>query len=126
VLALVALECLTARPAAAHPHVIVDTSTVILHDAEGQVTALQHSWVFDEFYSTYATQGLDTDRNGQFSRDELAELTRVNLENLGQQSFFTVLRHDRRFVSFGPSQDGWSEVVNGLPGGATPVGARGL
>ena len=79
----------------------------------GRVTGLVHAWTFDEMYSTFATQGLDKDRDGTFSREELAELTQVNVEHLGQQKFFTVLRHERRFVSFGPVRDAWSEVVGG-------------
>lgn len=101
------------RPAAAHPHVQVDTETRILHDAAGQVTGLEHIWTFDEMYSSFAIQGLDKNGDGQFSREELAELTKVNVENLGQQRFFTVMRHERRFVSFGPVQNEWSEVKSG-------------
>ena len=102
------------RPAAAHPHVMVETETQVVFE-NGRVTGLVHAWTFDEMYSTFATQGLDKDRDGTFSREELAELTQVNVEHLGQQKFFTVLRHERRFVSFGPVRDAWSEVVGGKP-----------
>lgn len=102
-----------ATPASAHPHVFVDTETAILHDASGQVAGFAHVWTFDEMYSTFATQGLDANRDGTFSRDELAELTKVNVENLGERGFFTVMRHDRRFVSFGTVSDAWSEVKDG-------------
>jgi len=112
-LCVLALAGAASRPAAAHPHVQVETETLLLHDAGGQVTAFQHVWTFDEMYSSFATQGLDKNRDGQFSREELAELTQVNVEHLGQQKFFTVLRHERRFVSFGPVRDAWSEVVGG-------------
>ncbi len=100
------------RPAEAHPHVMVETETQLVFD-NGRLTGLAHVWTFDEMYSTFATQGLDKNRDGTFSREELAELTQVNVEHLGQQKFFTVLRHERRFVSFGGVRDAWSEVVGG-------------
>ncbi len=108
-----ALAIAMARPAEAHPHVQVETETQLLHDAGGQLTGVLHVWTFDEMYSSFATQGLDKNGDGQFSREELAELTQVNVEHLGQQKFFTVLRHERRYVSFGAVRDAWSEVVGG-------------
>ncbi|WP_163368403.1 DUF1007 family protein, partial [Enterobacter hormaechei] len=39
--------------------------------------------------------------------------TTINVENLSQQKYFTVVRHERRFVSFGPARDAWSEVQGG-------------
>lgn len=111
-LILIALLAL-AGPAQAHPHVEVQTAVELVHDEKGQVVALRHAWTFDELYSSFATQGLDANRDGVFSREELAELTRVNVEHLGQQRFFTVMRHERRHVSFAEVRDAWSEVVNG-------------
>lgn len=101
------------RPAAAHPHVQVETTSRIVHDAQGLIVAIEHDWTFDEMYTSFAIQGLDKNGDGQFSREELAELTKVNVEHLGQQRFFTVMKHDRRFVSFGAVQEAWSEVKNG-------------
>ena len=112
VLLAVCVASLSAAPAAAHPHVTVDTETAVTFEA-GQVAALVHTWTFDEMYSTFAIQGLDADKDGKLSREELAELTKINVENLAERSFFTVMRHDRRFVSFGPVRDAWSEVEGG-------------
>jgi ABC-type uncharacterized transport system substrate-binding protein len=110
ILAALAMLGLPFTGAEAHPHVQVDTETHIVHDTSGQVVAIEHVWTFDEMYSSFALQGLDKNGDGQFSREELAELTQVNVENLGQQRFFTVMRHERRFISFGPVKDAWSEV----------------
>ncbi len=77
--ALAAFAAPGAGAALAHPHVQVETETRIVHDASGQVAAIEHVWTFDELYSTYATQGLDRNGDGQFSREELAELTTVNV-----------------------------------------------
>lgn len=104
---------LAAAPAKAHPHVQVRTETHMVFDGAGQAVAMEQVWTFDEMYSAFAIQNLDTNRDGVYSREELAELTRINVENLGEQKYFTVLRHDRRFVSFGPARDAWSEVKDG-------------
>ncbi len=113
-LALAALVGLgLTRPASAHPHVTVETEARLVFDAQGQVVGLEHVWTFDEMYSSFALQGLDTNRDGQYSREELAELTQINVENLAQQKFFTVMRHERRFVSFATPRDAWGEVKDG-------------
>jgi ABC-type uncharacterized transport system substrate-binding protein len=104
---------LAGRPAAAHPHVAVETEAHLTFDATGQIVGISHVWTFDEMYSSFALQGLDTNRDGQYSREELAELTKINVENLAQQKYFTVMRHERRFVSFGAVQDAWAEVAEG-------------
>lgn len=111
--ACLTLAGLPAGPALAHPHVTVDFETQVQHDRSGQVMALRHVWTFDDMYTAFATQGLDRDGNGTLSREELADLTKVNVDHLGERGFFTVFRHDRRHVSFGPPQDAWSEVVGG-------------
>ncbi|WP_170181834.1 DUF1007 family protein [Phreatobacter stygius] len=105
--------CWVAQPAMAHPHVQVQTETRMVFDAQGQTVAVEQIWTFDEMYSSFAIQGLDTNRDGTYSREELAELTKINIENLGEQKYFTVLRHERRFVSFGAVRDAWSEVRGG-------------
>ena len=112
VLALLA-AALAPRGAQAHPHIQVETETQIIHDEAGQVAGFVHVWTFDEMYSSFAIQGLDSNGDGQFSREELAELTRVNVEHLGERKFFTFMRHERRHVSFGPVRDAWTEVAGG-------------
>jgi ABC-type uncharacterized transport system substrate-binding protein len=107
------LSAVAVAPAAAHPHVQVQTETRVVFDGQGQANAIEVAWTFDEMYSAFALQGLDTNKDGVYSREELAELTKVNVENLSEQKYFTVVRHERRFVSFGPARDAWSEVQGG-------------
>ena len=53
--------------AEAHPHVWADAASEVLFDAQGQIVAIRHHWRFDEGFSTYALQGLDLDRDGEYS-----------------------------------------------------------
>jgi ABC-type uncharacterized transport system substrate-binding protein len=76
----------------AHPHVWVTVETEIQTDAAKNVTGFRHKWTFDEFYSSFATQGLDVNGDGQFQPEELKELTEVNITSLREFGFFTFPR----------------------------------
>src|SRR5262245_39643709 len=65
--------------AQAHPHVWVTVKSELVYGPDGAVTAVRHHWTFDEMFSTFATQGLDTDKDGKLSRDELKGLAEVNV-----------------------------------------------
>jgi ABC-type uncharacterized transport system substrate-binding protein len=78
--------------AAAHPHVWVTVETEVQTDAAKSVTGFRHRWTFDEFYSSFATQGLDKNGDGQFQPEELKELTEVNINSLREFGFFTFPR----------------------------------
>ncbi|MGI9384188.1 MAG: DUF1007 family protein, partial [Methyloligellaceae bacterium] len=43
----------------AHPHVWVTVETRVLYGAGQNIVGVRHKWVFDEFYSAFAAQGLD-------------------------------------------------------------------
>jgi ABC-type uncharacterized transport system substrate-binding protein len=87
-LALVATLAAGAAPAAAHPHVWVTVEAVVVYQ-QGSVAAIQHTWTFDEMYTTMAIQGLDTNNDGNYDRKELAELAKVNMEGLKEFAYFT-------------------------------------
>lgn len=91
--ALGALVVLTA-PAAAHPHVWVESRSVLLFDGAGTLAGVRHQWTFDEYFSAYATQGMDTDGDGRLSREELQPLAEVNVESLHEFDFFTFVGGD--------------------------------
>lgn len=80
-----------ALPASAHPHVWVTVETTVLYD-KGTITGFRHSWTFDEFYTAMAIQGLDANKDGVYSREELAELAQVNIDGLKDFAFFTFPR----------------------------------
>jgi ABC-type uncharacterized transport system substrate-binding protein len=79
-----------AAPAAhAHPHVYVTMKSEIVYDAEGRMTGIRHRWTFDDMFSSYATQGLESKVKGKFTREELQPLAEVNVTSLKEFDFFT-------------------------------------
>jgi len=92
-------------PALAHPHVWVQARAELVFGPAGQVTAVRHRWTFDEGYTSFAIQGLDANKDGVYSRDELAELARINAESLAEFGYFTVLKTDGKRQDFTAPRD---------------------
>ena len=44
----------------AHPHVWVTMKSELLYAPDGTVTGVRHAWTFDDMFSTFATQGLES------------------------------------------------------------------
>jgi ABC-type uncharacterized transport system substrate-binding protein len=82
---------LQASPAAAHPHVLVEARAEVVFDDSGRMSAIRNIWQFDEAFTAFAIQGLDTDNDGKLSDAELAPLAKVNVESLAEFDFFTKL-----------------------------------
>ncbi len=95
--------------ALAHPHVLVTGKSELVFGKEGAISAVRHSWTFDEMFSEYATQGLDTNKDGVLSREELAELAKVNVESLKEFEFFTVGKSGPGKLEFAEPVDYWLE-----------------
>lgn len=100
-------------PAVAHPHVQVQASASLVFSGTGQVTAIEHHWQFDEAYSAFAVQGLDTNKDGTISREELAGLAKENTESLGEFDFFTKLKVDGKKLDFANPVDYWLDYTKG-------------
>ncbi len=77
--------------AQAHPHVWVTAKAQVVY-ADGKVTGVRHSWSFDPEYSAFVTQGLDANKDGTLTPDELASLAATNTENLAEFGYFTKLK----------------------------------
>ncbi|WP_293856292.1 DUF1007 family protein [uncultured Alsobacter sp.] len=108
--ALIAAFLMAAPHAAqAHPHVWVTVKAELLFEPSGKVKAIRQHWTFDEGYSSFAIQGLDTNKDGIYSREELAELAQVNTDALAESGFFTVLKLDGKRADFGKPSEEWLE-----------------
>lgn len=91
ILTALVLLAFAAGPAHPHPHVWVDAASELVFDDQGAIVAIRHHWRFDEAFSAYALQGLDTDRDGKYSAAELEPLAKENVESLSEYDFFTFL-----------------------------------
>lgn len=78
-----------AAPALAHPHVWVTMHSEVVYAPDGTVTGVRHAWSFDDMFSAFATQGYEGKVKGQFTREELAPLAKVNVESLKEYDYFT-------------------------------------
>ena len=61
----------------------------LVYAPDGSATGVRHHWTFDDLFSAYATQGLDAQEKGEFTREELAPLAQVNVESLKDFDYFT-------------------------------------
>src|SRR6187200_353461 len=102
---LAALACCAAAAAQAHPHVWVTFKSEVVYAPDGTVTGVRHAWAFDDMFSTFATQGIESKVKGQFTREELAPLAEVNVTSLKEFDYFTYVTADGKKVELvDPSQ----------------------
>ena len=80
--------------AQAHPHVWVTMQTELVYAPDGSITGIRHAWSFDDMFSTFATQGMESKEKGKFTREELAPLAKVNVESLKEFGYFTFATAD--------------------------------
>ena len=113
--ALGLLALALAAPAAhAHPHVYVTMKSEIVYDAEGRITGIRHHWTFDDMFSSYATQGLESKEKGKFTREELQPLAEVNVTSLKEFDFFTQGKMDGKKAEFEQPVDYFLEQKDDL------------
>jgi ABC-type uncharacterized transport system substrate-binding protein len=101
-------------PALAHPHVWVTMKSELLYAADGSLTGVRHAWTFDDMFSTFATQGLESKVKGAFTREELAPLAEVNVTSLKEFDYFTYAKVNGKKTPFGDPLDYWLDFTNGL------------
>lgn len=92
---------LAASPALAHPHVWIDMRSSVNFDAKGNVDAIAVVWTFDEFYSQFATDGLDRNNNKKFDTAELQDLANTYAKNLKEYRYFTFVEVGGKLADFG-------------------------
>ena len=68
--------------------------SALLFNDVGQVTGLRVHWVFDEFYTVFALDGLETDDEGRPTAESLRALADLNVTSLADYDYFTKLTVD--------------------------------
>ncbi len=100
-------------PARAHPHVWVTMHTELVYAPDGSITGIHHAWSFDDMFSTFATQGLESKEKGKFTREELAPLAKVNVESLKEYDYFTYATADGKQTELtDPAPDYWLDYAD--------------
>jgi ABC-type uncharacterized transport system substrate-binding protein len=92
---------LPAVAAQAHPHVWIDMRSAVNFNAAGAVDAVGVSWTFDEFYSQFATDGIDKNKNGKFDPAELQDLATTYAKNLKEYRYFMFIETDGKLAETG-------------------------
>ena len=72
----------------------------LVYAPDGTVTGVRHAWTFDDMFSTFATQGIETKKKGEFTREELAPLAEVNVTSLKEFDFFTHAKANGKKAEF--------------------------
>jgi ABC-type uncharacterized transport system substrate-binding protein len=103
---------LGASAAHAHPHVWITATSELIYAPDGSVTGVRHAWAFDDMFTTYALQGIETKTKGVYSREELSSLAQTNVESLKEFAYFTFAKADGRKEKFQEPVDYFLEYKN--------------
>jgi ABC-type uncharacterized transport system substrate-binding protein len=95
--------------AQAHPHVWVTMTSELVYAPDGSVTGVRHAWAFDDMFSAFATQGIETKQKGVFTREDLAPLAQVNVDSLKDFDYFTFAKANGKKTEFNGPTDYWLE-----------------
>jgi ABC-type uncharacterized transport system substrate-binding protein len=90
----------TVASAVAHPHVWVTMRSEIVYAPDGNVTGIRHAWTFDDMFSAFATQGIESKKRGEFTREDLMPLAKVNIDSLKDFEYFTHARVNGKKAEF--------------------------
>ena len=93
-----------------HPPILTSGSPIkseLVYAPDGSVTGVRHAWTFDDMFSVFATQGLDSKKKGEFTREELAPLAEVNVSSLKEYDFFTYAKANGKKLEFNDPQAGY-------------------
>jgi len=98
---------LGAGAAGAHPHMWIDARAVIEIDADKRITALRQTWLFDEMFGAYATQGLKRGKGGALPADVLQGMAQDWMKALGEpvSHYFTRVTVDGKTAAFAAPRD---------------------
>ena len=103
-----------ATMALAHPHVWITSTSELIYAPDGTITGVRHAWTFDDMFSTYALQGIESKQKGVYTHEELAPLAQTNVESLKEFGFFTFAKADGKKQKFQEPVDYFLEYKDGL------------
>ena len=98
----------------AHPHVWITSTSELMYAPDGSITGVRHAWTFDDMFSTYALQGIESQKKGVYTHEELAPLAQTNVESLKEFGFFTFAKADGKKQKFEEPVDYFLEYQDGL------------
>jgi ABC-type uncharacterized transport system substrate-binding protein len=93
--------------ACAHPHVWVTVHSELVYAPDGSITGVHHAWTFDDMFSAFATQGIESKKKGEFTREELAPIAEVNVTSLKEYDFFTYAKANGKQLEFNDPPAGY-------------------
>ncbi|MBX2806227.1 MAG: DUF1007 family protein [Hyphomicrobiales bacterium] len=94
---------------AAHPHVWVTVNTEVVFGKDQSINGFRHKWTFDEYYSSFAIQGLDANGDGAYDRKELEQLAEINIVSLKDFGYFTFPKLAGEVLERSAPKDYWLE-----------------
>jgi ABC-type uncharacterized transport system substrate-binding protein len=100
--------------ASAHPHVWITSTSELIYAPDGSITGVRHAWTFDDMFSTYALQGIESKKKGVYTHEELAPLAQTNVESLKEFAYFTFPRADGKKGKFLEPVDYFLEYKDGF------------
>ena len=102
-----------AATAHAHPHVWITAKSEVMYAPDGSISGVRHAWTFDDMFSTYALQGIETKTKGVYTREDLKPLAQTNVESLKEFNFFTFAKADGKKTKFEEPVDYFLEHKDG-------------
>jgi ABC-type uncharacterized transport system substrate-binding protein len=112
-LMLAGMLALAAGQALAHPHVWITSTSKLIYAADGSITGVRHAWTFDDMFTSYVLQGIESKTKGVYAREELAPLAQTNVESLKEFGFFTFAKADGKKQKFQEPVDYFMEYKDG-------------
>jgi ABC-type uncharacterized transport system substrate-binding protein len=108
-----AMALLFSGKATAHPHAWIDVSIKVVFDDQGQVTALEQTWLFDEFYSMFVMEGAMQLGGGVPSQEALDALLAENMKNLAEYRYFSEALSGETELQFAPPENAATRESHG-------------
>ena len=93
------------KPAAAHPHVLIDAKATFQLDANRRIEAIRIEWRFDEFFSAYALEELQVESSDDVTEEQRAAMAEQYMSNLVEWDYMTELAVDADYATLGPAND---------------------